>query len=91
MDLCIGAQRVIIATDHLNKKGESKILKKCTLPLTAAKEANLIVTDLAVMEVTDNGLVLKEIAPEVSIEQVIEKTDAHLIVPQKVTTMNIND
>ncbi len=90
MDLCTGARRVIIATDHLNKKGESKILKKCALPLTAVKEANLIVTDLAVMEVTADGLVLREIAPEVSVEEVVACTDATLIIADEVKTIKFD-
>jgi 3-oxoacid CoA-transferase B subunit len=89
MDLCTGAKRVIIATDHVAKNGKSKILKKCTLPLTAAKEADLIVTDLAVMEVTDKGLVLKETAPGVSIDDVLENTEAELILPDNIPTMDV--
>ncbi len=90
MDLCTGAKRVIIATDHLNKKGESKILKKCTLPLTAVGEANLIVTDLAVLEITGDGLVLRETAPEVSVEHVVANTDAEVIVAEDVRTMEVD-
>lgn len=88
MDLCTGAKKVIIATDHVDKYGNSKILKKCRLPLTAAKEANLIVTEMAVMEVTSNGLVLKEVAPGTSVEDVLQHTEAELIVPENVPTMN---
>jgi len=88
MDLCTGAKRVIIATDHINRKGESKILKKCRLPLTAQKEANLIVTDLAVLEVTLEGLLLKEVAPGISIDEVKSKTEADLIIPEVVKTMD---
>ena len=87
MDLCTGAKRVIIATDHTNRKGESKILKACRLPLTAKGEANLIVTELAVMEVTPEGLLLKETAPGVSVDEVMEKTEADLIVPESVGCM----
>ncbi len=89
MDLCTGAKRVIIATDHVDKNGRSKILKRCRLPLTAVKQANLIVTDLAVMEVTDEGLVLKERAPEVSITDIIERTNADLIIPDVIGTMPV--
>ena len=87
MDLCTGAKKVIIATDHTDRKGNSKILKRCRLPLTALGEANLIVTDLAVMEVTEGGLLLKEIAPDVTLEEVVAKTDADLIVPDDVGCM----
>jgi len=87
MDLCTGAKKVIIATDHTNRKGESKILKRCSLPLTAVGEANLIVTELAVMEVTREGLVLKETAPGVTVDEVIDKTEAELILPDSVGIM----
>jgi 3-oxoacid CoA-transferase B subunit len=89
MDLCIGAKKVIIATDHLDKKGNSKILKRCRLPLTAKKEADLIVTDMAVMEVTEKGLVLKEIAPGVTVDEVIKNTEADLIIPDDVKTIEV--
>ena len=87
MDLCTGARKVIIATDHTNRKGESKILKECRLPLTAVGEADLIVTELAVMEVTPEGLLLKEVAPGVTVDEVMEKTEADLIVPETVRSM----
>lgn len=86
MDLTVGARRVIVATTHLTKKGEPKILKECTLPLTAKEQVNLIVTELAVMEVTKEGLVLKEIAEGVEVDEVIEKTDADLIVSEELKT-----
>ncbi len=89
MDLCTGSKRVIIATDHLNKRGESKILKKCTLPLTAVGEANLIVTELAVLEVSGDGLVLRETAPGISVTDVLAKTNAEVIVPKNVKIMDI--
>ena len=90
MDLCTGAKKVIIATDHVDKNGNSKILKKCRLPLTAAKEANLIVTEMAVMEVTERGLVLKELAPGVSIDDVLRHTEAELILPQDIPLMKVS-
>lgn len=89
MDLCTGAKRVIIATDHLTKKGEPKILKKCTLPLTASKQADLIVTEMAVMEVTEEGLILREVAPGLTVENVINFTAAELIIPEQVGTMDV--
>lgn len=79
MDLVVGARQVIIAMEHTAKNGELKILKKCTLPLTAAKQVNLIVTDMGVMEVTSMGLVLKEIAPGLTFEKVQACTEASLI------------
>lgn len=89
MDLLIGAKKVIAALAHNDKKGKSKILKKCTLPLSAAKVVNLIITDKAVIDVTNNGLVLKEIAPGLTVEEVIKATDADLIIPDDVKEMAV--
>ncbi len=69
MDLLVGARRVILAMEH-TAKGNPKIMKKCTLPLTAAGQVNLIITEMGVIEVTPKGLVLKEIHPEFTVEQV---------------------
>jgi len=79
MDLVVGAKRVIVAMEHTTKNGGLKILKKCTLPLTAAKQVNLIVTDMGVIEVTPKGLVLREIAPGLTFEEVQACTEALLI------------
>lgn len=87
MDLVVGAKKVIVATEHVAKNGSPKILARCTLPLTAAQEVNLIVTDMAVLEVTGEGLVLKELAPGVSEEQVVANTGAPLIIPDTIKTM----
>lgn len=86
MDLVVGAKKVIVAMEH-TVKGNPKILKKCTLPLTAAKEVDLIITEMGVMEVTDKGLVLKEINPEFTIEEVQEATEAELIVAKDLIEM----
>lgn len=80
MDLVVGAKRVIIAMEHTSK-GKPRIVKKCTLPLTAAKEVDLIVTERAVIEVTPQGLVLKEINPLFSLDEVLASTGADLIIP----------
>jgi len=88
MDLVTGARRVIVAMTH-TAKGESKIVKRCTLPLTSVRRVDLIVTDLAVIRPTEDGLVLQEVAPGVSIQQVIQATDANLIVPDHVATMPV--
>lgn len=79
MDLVVGAKRVIVAMEHVTKTGGMKILKKCSLPLTAAKQVNLIVTDMGVIEVTPKGLVLKEIAPGLTFEEVQAATEATLL------------
>jgi acetate CoA/acetoacetate CoA-transferase beta subunit len=86
MDLVTGAKKVIVATEHCDKFGNSKILKTCTLPLTAKGKVSLIVTDMAVMEVTPEGLVLKEIAEGLTVEEVVKATEAELIIPNKVGT-----
>lgn len=88
MDLVGGAKRVIIAMNH-TAKGEKKILKQCTLPLTAAGKVSLIVTEMAVMEVTADGLLLKEVHPEFTVEQVVEATEATLIIPETVKPMRV--
>ena len=87
MDLLVGAKKVIAAIAHTDKKGNSKILKKCQLPLSAAKAVDLIVTDKAVMEVTDEGLVLREVAPGLTVDEVVKCTEADLIIPENVKTM----
>lgn len=84
MDLVTGAKKVIVATEHVDKYGNSKILKQCTLPLTAKGKVSLIVTDMAVMEHTPDGLVLKEIAEGLTVEEVVKATDAELIIPAQV-------
>ena len=86
MDLLVGAKRVILAMEH-TAKGNHKILKECTLPLTAAGQVNLIVTEMGVLEVTPKGIVLKEINPEFTVEQVQEATSATLIIADDLQPM----
>jgi len=88
MDLVTGAKRVIIAMTHL-AKGEAKLVKRCSLPITALRRVDLVVTELAVIEPTEEGLVLKEVAPGVTPDQVISATKASLIVPKRVPEMPI--
>lgn len=89
MDLAAGARKVIIAMEHTTKKGAPKILKECTLPLTAANEVDYIVTELGVMKVTKEGIVLKELASGVTIEEIQSKTEAKLIVSSAVGSMEL--
>jgi len=84
MDLVASGSRLIVAMQHVSKTGESKILPKCTLPLTGVRVAKQIVTELAVIDVTDQGLVLRERAPGVSIEEITRATAAKLTVPANV-------
>ncbi len=87
MDLVAGAKHVIVVMQHVAKDGSSKILPKCTLPLTGTGVVNLIVTELAVIEVTNAGLKLLERAPCVSVEDIIKATKAKLIIPDNVKEM----
>ena len=79
LDLVAGVKRVVVVMDHTNKKGEPKILKSCTLPLTGQGVVDRIITDLGVFDVVDGGLKVVELAPEVTLEEVTEKTEATLV------------
>ena len=85
MDLVTGSKKVIVAMEHCDKNGNSKILKNCLLPLTAKNKVNLIVTEKAVIEVTPNGLVLKEMAKDLTIDDVIRCTDAELAIAENIS------
>lgn len=86
MDLISGAKKVIVAMEH-TAKGAAKILKECTLPLTARHEVNLIVTEMAVMEVTPEGLVVRELSSDCTLEDLKAATEADLIIPDHLVTM----
>jgi 3-oxoacid CoA-transferase subunit B len=84
MDLVHGAQKIIVIMEHVNKRGESKILKECTLPLTGKGVVNRIITERAVMDVTDSGLKLVEVAKGFTVEDVVNSTEATLAVDENV-------
>lgn len=88
MDLVTGARKVIIAMTH-TAKGEKKIMKECNLPLTAKAQVNMIITEMAVIEVTPEGLIVKEIAEGISKEDLIEATDATLIFPENIGVLTV--
>jgi 3-oxoacid CoA-transferase subunit B len=87
MDLVAGAKRVIIAMEHATKEGKPKILKKCSLPLTGVEVVDTIVTELCLIDVTDEGLLLKEVRPGVSVEEIQRLTEPKLIVKGQVQPM----
>ncbi|GAA0872816.1 3-oxoacid CoA-transferase subunit B [Gangjinia marincola] len=87
MDLVASAENIIVAMMHTNKRGESKLLKRCSLPLTGVECVKKIVTNLAVLEVTENGFKLLERAPSVSIEEIKKATEGELIVKGDVPEM----
>jgi len=87
MDLVAGARRVIIAMEHTTREGEPKILEKCTLPLTGMKVVDTIVTEMAYIKVTPQGLLLQEVAPGLTAEDVQKATGAKLIISPQLKTM----
>ncbi len=89
MDLVASARNIIVAMQHTNPKGESKLLPTCTLPLTGLACVKKVVTDLAVLDITPEGFVLKETAPGVSVEEIRAKTLGRLVVPEGVKEMVI--
>src|SRR3954467_13540689 len=90
MDLDSGAKRVIVAMTH-TVKGTAKIVRHCSLPLTSARPVSLIVTEMAVIEPTVEGLLLREVAPGITVAAVRQATQAHLIIPDQVSEMPIRE
>ncbi|MFY1827548.1 CoA transferase subunit B [Myxococcus fulvus] len=89
MDLAVGAKRIYVAMEHANKEGQPKILKKCSLPLTGLKCVHHIVTDHAYIDVTPEGLVLRELAPGVTVELVQKLTEPKLKIAPDVREMKV--
>ncbi len=89
MDLVAGARRVVVAMEHTNKDGEPKILKKCTLPLTGVRVVDTIITEMCYIKVTPEGLVLEEIAPGLTVDDVQRATEPKLIVSPNLRVMGI--
>jgi len=87
MDLVTSSNNIIVAMTHTNRQGQSKLLKRCTLPITGVSCVKKIVTDLAVIEVTSKGFKLTEVAPGVSEDEIINLTDANLIIDKNLKTM----
>ena len=87
MDLVASSNNIIVAMTHTNRQGQSKLLKRCTLPITGVSCVKKIVTDLAVIEVTSKGFKLTEVAPGVSEDEIINSTDADLIIDKNLRTM----
>jgi 3-oxoacid CoA-transferase subunit B len=88
MDLVAGARRVVVAMEHTNRDGQPKILKKCTLPLTGTKVVNMIVTEMAVMQVSPTGLVLEEVAPGLTADDIQRATEPTLIISPTLKVMS---
>jgi 3-oxoacid CoA-transferase subunit B len=90
MDLVASAKNIIVAMQHVNKAGESKLLPECTLPLTGVKCVKKIVTELAVLDVTENGFRLLERAPGVSIDEIKKATSGKLIIEGEIPEMKLD-
>nr|NLJ02895.1 CoA transferase subunit B [Bacillota bacterium] len=89
MDLVVGAKKVIVATTHVTKNGEPKLLKKCRLPLTAAKQVNLVVTDMGVFEVKGGSMIMLEKNPEFTVDEIQAATEADLVLSPDLKDMDV--
>lgn len=88
MDLVVGAKKVIVAMEH-TVKGQPKLLKECNLPLTAANQVDLIITEFGVIEITPEGMMLTELAPGVTLDEIQAATEAELIISPNLTAMAV--
>jgi len=89
MDLVSSSDNIIVAMMHTNKKGDSKLLKSCQLPITGKKCVKKIVTNLAVLEITNNGFLLTEKAKGVTVEEIIKKTEGNIEVSNNLKTIDV--
>src|SRR5688572_17022941 len=89
LDLAAGARRVIVAMEHTTREGEPRILERCTYPLTAERCVDLVVTNLGVLELTPQGIALREVAPGVSVAEVQAATGTKLLIPENVKVMDL--
>ena len=89
MDLVASAKNIIVAMQHTNREGESKLLKSCTLPITGLKCVKKVVTELGVFDITDRGFELREIAPGVTIDEIRSKTEGRLVIEGEITEIQI--
>ena len=89
MDLVASSENIIVAMTHTNRKGQSKLLRNCSLPITGVECVKKVVTDLAVIQITEKGFKLLERAPGVSVEEITSKTEANLIISNKIPEMKI--
>ncbi|MEI7342726.1 3-oxoacid CoA-transferase subunit B [Pectobacterium brasiliense] len=90
MDLVVGAKKVIIALEHCAKNGDAKLLHQCTYPLTAANKVSMVVTELAVFQFIDRQMVLTEISPDITVDELRQKTEANFIVSADLTPFSIH-
>ena len=89
MDLVASAKNIIVAMQHTNREGESKLLKSCTLPITGLKCVKKVVTELGVFDITDRGFELREIAPGVTIDEILSKTEGRLVIEGEIPEIQI--
>jgi 3-oxoacid CoA-transferase subunit B len=90
MDLVASAKNIIVAMQHTNKAGESKLLRHCTLPITGRSCVKKVVTELGVFDITEHGFVLRELAPGVTVDEVIAKTEGRLVVEGDIPIISVN-